>query len=216
MEYFQNGPFFPIAMKTRSISFAGEAAPSVKAQLRILDANTGNMKLNFEPVSAAPYVTPGSSSIAIGRGIDISTLPDGPYCLQVQATDSAGKSTPWRTANFVVVSPERSAASNIVLPPAQGNAEVTLNIRALDDHGAPVTDLTIPDFQVLDGDNPQAITALMLMAPAPDPDAPLLSMTYKLVYISQTPTVNFDHLRVLCTRKNVRIELQQGYFDTQH
>jgi hypothetical protein len=40
--------------------------------------------------------------IPIGRGIDISKLPNGSYRLDVQATDSTGKSTAWRTANFTV------------------------------------------------------------------------------------------------------------------
>jgi hypothetical protein len=34
--------------------------------------------------------------------MDISKLPKGSYRLDVQATDSAGKSTPWRTASFTV------------------------------------------------------------------------------------------------------------------
>jgi hypothetical protein len=89
------------------------AATTVKAHLRIVDANTGKVKLDFEPVSAAPYVTPDSSVIRIGRGIDLSTLADGSYRLEVQATDAAGQDTPWRTANFEV---EHGEAPDIVLP----------------------------------------------------------------------------------------------------
>jgi hypothetical protein len=44
----------------------------------------------------------GSSIIPVGRGMDISKLPIGPYRLEVQATDSTGKSTAWRWANFTV------------------------------------------------------------------------------------------------------------------
>jgi hypothetical protein len=46
----------------------------------------------------------GSSIIPVGRGMDISKLPIGSYRLDVQATDSTGKSTPWRSANFTVES----------------------------------------------------------------------------------------------------------------
>jgi hypothetical protein len=34
--------------------------------------------------------------------MDIRKLPKGSYRLDVQATDSTGKSTPWRTANFTI------------------------------------------------------------------------------------------------------------------
>jgi len=47
-------------------------------------------------------VKAGSPVIPIGRGIDINKLPNGSYRLDVQATDSAGKSTPWQAANFTV------------------------------------------------------------------------------------------------------------------
>jgi hypothetical protein len=44
----------------------------------------------------------GSSIIPVGRGMDISKLPIGSYRPDVQATDSTGKNTPWRSANFTV------------------------------------------------------------------------------------------------------------------
>ena len=34
--------------------------------------------------------------------IDISKLPKGSYRLDVQANDSTGKTTPWRSVNFTV------------------------------------------------------------------------------------------------------------------
>jgi hypothetical protein len=185
------------------------AATTVKAHLRIVDANTGKVKLDFEPVSAATYVTPGSSLIPIARGIDLSTLADGPYRLEVQAT-AAGQYTPWRAANFEV---DPGNTPEIILPPASYPAEVTLNIKALDDTGNPVTDLTVADFQVFDGDKPQTITGFALMVPQPGADTPPTSMTYKLFYVSETRAANFDGLRIVCTRKNVRVELQQAYFD---
>jgi hypothetical protein len=136
------------------------SATTVKAHLRVVDANTGKVKLDFEPVSAASYVTPGSSLISIARGIELNTLPPGPYRLELQATDSAEQETPWRAANFEV---ERGNAPDIVLPPAANPArnDVTLNIKALDDMGNPVTDLTVADFKVFDGDKPQVITGLL-------------------------------------------------------
>jgi hypothetical protein len=90
------------------------APTTVKAHLRIVDANTGKVKVDFEPVSAAPYVIPGTSLIPVARGIDLSTIADGPYRLEVQATD-AEHDTPWRAADFQV---EPSELPEIVLPPA--------------------------------------------------------------------------------------------------
>ena len=91
---------------------ASGSPTTVKAHIRVVDANTGKLKLDFEPVSAAPYVTPGSSLIPIARGINLSTLFDGQYRLEVQVT-AAGEDTPWRAANFEV---ERGNAPDIVLP----------------------------------------------------------------------------------------------------
>jgi len=186
------------------------ATTTVKAHLRIVDANTGRVKLELEPVSATPYIIPGNSLIPIARGIDLSTLADGPYRLEVQAT-AAGQDTPWRAANFEV---EPRKTPEIILPPASHAAEATLNFKALDDTGKPVTDLTVADFLLFDGDKTQTITGLVLMAPQPGADTPPSSMTYKLFYESETRAVNFDGLRVVCKRKNVRVELQQGHFDS--
>ncbi len=91
------------------------AATTVMAHMRIVDANTGRVKLDFEPVNAAPYATSDSSVIRIGRGIDLDTLADGPYRLEVQARDAAGQNTPWRAANFQV---ESVGLPEIVLPAA--------------------------------------------------------------------------------------------------
>jgi hypothetical protein len=75
---------------------------SVEIQLRVVDAKSGDVVTASESISATQYVTTGNPVIPIGRGINISNLPKGCYRLEVQATDSAGKSTPWRSANFTV------------------------------------------------------------------------------------------------------------------
>lgn len=76
--------------------------PKVEAQLRIVDTSTGRIVSEIEPIDAAPYVESGNPIIAIARRIDLSYLPSGSYRLEAQATDSAGESTPWRTANFTI------------------------------------------------------------------------------------------------------------------
>jgi hypothetical protein len=80
----------------------GETSTTVEIQIRIVDHKTGEVKSDSQPISAMPYVKAGSPVIPIGRGINISNLPKGSYRLDIQATDSAGKSTPWRSANFTV------------------------------------------------------------------------------------------------------------------
>jgi hypothetical protein len=74
----------------------------VQAHMRIFDAKTGEMKVDFPSLDAAPYERPGSTMIPIGDALVVSQLPKGDYRLEVQATDSAGRSTPWRTANFTL------------------------------------------------------------------------------------------------------------------
>jgi hypothetical protein len=76
--------------------------PSVEIQMRIVDLKTGEVKSDSQPVSATPYLKAGNPVIPIGRGIDIRELPNGSYRLDVQATDSTGQSTAWRTANFTI------------------------------------------------------------------------------------------------------------------
>jgi hypothetical protein len=77
-------------------------APAVQVRLRIVDAESGEVKKDLPPFSAAPYMKEGDPVIPIGGRIDISQLSKGLYHLEVQATDSAGSSTPWRATKFTV------------------------------------------------------------------------------------------------------------------
>jgi hypothetical protein len=78
------------------------ATVTVGAHARIVDAATGKVIKDFPPMDAAPYERPGSSTIPIAGQIPFDQLPKGAYRLEVQATDSAGRSTAWRTASFTV------------------------------------------------------------------------------------------------------------------
>ena len=80
----------------------GQSSAAVQIQMRIFDSRTGEVISDSQPISAAPYMTAGSSIIPVGRGMDLSKLPIGSYRLDVQATDSTGKSAAWRSANFTV------------------------------------------------------------------------------------------------------------------
>ena len=143
---------------------AGPAPTTVQSHLRILDADTGVVRTNFEPVNASSYLAAGSKSISIGRGISLTSLPKGSYNLQAKATDETGKSTPWQTVNFSVESDHSlktaniQAASKVEADTANRNG-VIVNVSAFDAAGHPVTNLTSADFQVFDDDQPQVITS---------------------------------------------------------
>jgi hypothetical protein len=81
---------------------AAKSAITIEAHLRVVDAKTGKMKMNLQPVSAVPYIKAGSSVIPIGRGINLKNLSNGAYRLEIRASNSTGKSTPWRAANFTI------------------------------------------------------------------------------------------------------------------
>jgi hypothetical protein len=81
---------------------AGQSGTQVQAHLRVVDAKTGQVAKDFPPVDAASYMQAGKPAIPIAREIPIDTLPKGSYRLELQATDSTGKTTPWRTAAFTV------------------------------------------------------------------------------------------------------------------
>ncbi len=80
----------------------GQSPAQVQIQMRIFDSRTGEVISHSQPISAAPYMQAGSSIIPVGRGMSINKLPKGSYRLDVQASDSIGKSTAWRSANFTV------------------------------------------------------------------------------------------------------------------
>jgi hypothetical protein len=81
---------------------AQDPAPAVSVHMRLVDAASAKAIGNFAPVDAAPYERPGSSVLAMARKVPIDQLPKGAYRLEVQVTDSAGKSPPWRKADFEV------------------------------------------------------------------------------------------------------------------
>jgi len=81
---------------------AAKSAITVEAHLRVVDAKTGNLKMNLQAVNVAPYIKAGSLVIPIARGINLRNLSYGAYQLEIRASNSMGKSTPWRAANFSI------------------------------------------------------------------------------------------------------------------
>ena len=81
---------------------AGEPTARPQVHLRIVDAKDGAIVKDFPVVDAAPYSQPGNVTIPIAREVPIAALPKGSYRLEVQASDSVGRSTPWRAASFTI------------------------------------------------------------------------------------------------------------------
>jgi hypothetical protein len=98
------GPVIPVqgGIQGGRSSVQPSATLTVQAHIRIVDGTTCQVVKDFPPVDGAPYERAGSSMIPIAREIPFDQLPKGAYRLEVQATDSAGRSTPWRTASFTV------------------------------------------------------------------------------------------------------------------
>jgi hypothetical protein len=82
--------------------FSQEPKPTVQVRMRIVDAKTGELRMDFPPSDAQPYARAGSTMIPIGDKLAVSQLPKGEYRLEVQASDSAGHTTPWRSAGFTL------------------------------------------------------------------------------------------------------------------
>ena len=81
---------------------AGTPATTVQTRLRVTDTRTGELRVDTGLQSATSEMTPGKTVIPIAERIAVNKLPAGSYELEVQASDSAGKTTVWRTANFTV------------------------------------------------------------------------------------------------------------------
>jgi hypothetical protein len=77
-------------------------ATTVQTRLKVTDTKTGELRIDTGLQSVTSEITPGKTVIPIAEQIAVEKLPVGSYKLEVQASDSAGKSTIWRAANFSV------------------------------------------------------------------------------------------------------------------
>jgi hypothetical protein len=78
----------------------GQVGTTVQAHVRVVDPRTGDIKIGSQAVDTAPSLDAGSPFVFVGWGIHLDTLDAGPYEMEVQATDSAGRSTPWKKTAF--------------------------------------------------------------------------------------------------------------------
>ncbi len=83
-------------------SLKSATPPTITVQLRILDAKTGEAKLDTGKAGIGNYVRPGNSVIPFATALPLAQLPAGQYTLEVRAEHSSGPETVTRTKNFEV------------------------------------------------------------------------------------------------------------------
>jgi hypothetical protein len=71
-------------------------------RIKITDLKDGTLVMNAGPTSAAQCVIPGNVVIPIALKVHTDKLPSGPYKIEVQVSDSAGRTTEWRMAKFEI------------------------------------------------------------------------------------------------------------------
>lgn len=79
-----------------------EPKTAVQVNMKIVDAKSGETKITFPPLDPEPNKQPGNTTIPIAGELKLGKLQKGGYRLEVQASDSAGGSTPLRTVNFTL------------------------------------------------------------------------------------------------------------------
>ena len=74
----------------------------VSFRMKITDLKDGSLVMNAGPTSAAQCVIPGNVVIPIALNVETDKLQSGSYKIEVQASDSAGRTTEWRMAKFEI------------------------------------------------------------------------------------------------------------------
>ncbi len=79
-----------------------ERGAEVYFRMKITDLKNGTVVMNAGPTSAAECVTPRNVVVPIALNVDTQKLQSGQYKLEIQASDSAGRTTEWRMAKFEI------------------------------------------------------------------------------------------------------------------
>jgi hypothetical protein len=75
---------------------------ALATRLKITNTKTGEVQVDTGMRNATGWTEPGKTTIPIAQQVAAEKLPRGSYRLEVQASDSARRSTVWRAANFTV------------------------------------------------------------------------------------------------------------------
>lgn len=79
----------------------------VTFSIKVVDNNTGEVRFDSPSLNTTSYQEAGNSVIRVGQEIETNKLPNGSYEIEIQATDSTGRSTAWRKASFTIERPRR-------------------------------------------------------------------------------------------------------------
>jgi hypothetical protein len=71
-------------------------------RMKITNLKDDTFVTNAGPTSAAECVIPGNAVIPIALNVETDKLQSGPYKIEVQGSDSAGRTTEWRMAKFEI------------------------------------------------------------------------------------------------------------------
>ena len=74
--------------------------PVVGLQLRILDRKSGEQKQDSGLVNMAAFIQTGNPVVPVGLKLLAESLAPGAYRVELQARDSAGKTSVLRSADF--------------------------------------------------------------------------------------------------------------------
>ena len=83
-------------------SLTSDPTTRVQTRLRIINTATGQDVTDTGWQSAEVWIEPGNRVIRIAPIIELKKMTRGPYQIEVQASDSAGRTTDTRTATFAV------------------------------------------------------------------------------------------------------------------
>jgi hypothetical protein len=81
---------------------ANRPASPVELHMKVAEAKSGKIEKDCPPVKVEPGAQAGASTVPVALRIPFDQMRPGAYRLEVQATDSAGRSTAVRTAGFTI------------------------------------------------------------------------------------------------------------------
>jgi hypothetical protein len=115
LNFKKTDPFY-FYLEVRNPRLYQRPDPAIQVNLRIVDAKSGAVVRNLDPLNAAEFAIPGNPIIPIGSGIHIDDLPPGQYRLQAQAVQlpstapaslnspppAPPQTTPWHSVPFTI------------------------------------------------------------------------------------------------------------------
>jgi len=84
------------------LMLASATPPKVDLLLNFIDRKSGESKISAAYDKTQPFMHPGSPVIPVGVRVPLDKLGPGSYRVEIKAVDSAGRSSPVRSAEFEV------------------------------------------------------------------------------------------------------------------